>query len=301
MSDTTKGYIAAILATLIIGFSFLFVKVSLINGNPLDILAHRFTLAFLAIIPFAISKRQDLHFTKATLIKSLPIVILYPLLLFSLQIYGLSSQVSSSEAGIIQAISPVFIMILAIFFLNETITILQWLCTGVSVFGVLLIFVMQGATINPNHYFGLLLVLASVLAMAVYSILMRKNKPYFTVFQITFLCTTVGFIVFNVFSAIQHIMHPAMPSALSPFANSQYVAAILYLGVLSSLGTSFFTSYSYAKVEASKLGVFGNLVIVVTIFAGVVFLDETITSIHIAGATLIFFGVLGTNLLSKKS
>ncbi|MEG9463402.1 MAG: EamA family transporter, partial [Bacillus amyloliquefaciens] len=36
------AYLAAILNALIIGFSFIFVKIALQSANPFDILAHRF-------------------------------------------------------------------------------------------------------------------------------------------------------------------------------------------------------------------------------------------------------------------
>ena len=48
--STTKSYLAALLMAIIIGFSFLATKVGLRDGKPLEILAHRFTFAFIALI-----------------------------------------------------------------------------------------------------------------------------------------------------------------------------------------------------------------------------------------------------------
>ena len=48
MKNTTKAYISALLYSFIIGFSFLFVKLTLTITSPLDTLAHRFTVAFIA-------------------------------------------------------------------------------------------------------------------------------------------------------------------------------------------------------------------------------------------------------------
>ncbi|MDZ5017008.1 EamA family transporter, partial [Clostridium perfringens] len=42
-----KAYIAAILYSFITGFSFLFSKLTLTLANPLDTLAHRFTVSFI--------------------------------------------------------------------------------------------------------------------------------------------------------------------------------------------------------------------------------------------------------------
>lgn len=48
MKLTTKAYLSALLYSFIIGFSFLFVKLTLTITSPLDTLAHRFTVAFIA-------------------------------------------------------------------------------------------------------------------------------------------------------------------------------------------------------------------------------------------------------------
>lgn len=45
-----KAYAAAIAYASIIGFSFLFVKIALESANPIDLLAHRFTVSFAAAL-----------------------------------------------------------------------------------------------------------------------------------------------------------------------------------------------------------------------------------------------------------
>lgn len=84
-----------------------------------------------------------------------------------------------------------------------------------------------------------------------------------------------------------------------PFSSSEYLASVLYLGILSSLVTLALTNYSYARVEASKLGVLGNLIPIIAIFAGVLIMGDKISWMHIIGAIIIFIGVIGVNV-SKK-
>lgn len=59
MTTTTKVYFAAILYALIVGFSFMFTKLSLNVATPLDTLAHRFTIAF--IIASALIGLKQVH------------------------------------------------------------------------------------------------------------------------------------------------------------------------------------------------------------------------------------------------
>ncbi|MEH6882126.1 EamA family transporter, partial [Priestia megaterium] len=47
MIEKKKAYIAALTYAIIIGLSFMFVKVALTIATPFDALAHRFTIAFI--------------------------------------------------------------------------------------------------------------------------------------------------------------------------------------------------------------------------------------------------------------
>lgn len=83
MENKTKAYSAALLYVFIIGFSFMFVKLTLTVTTPLDTLAHRFTIAFLiATIP-VIFGFVKLNISFNNILTLLPLAIFYPAL-FSL-------------------------------------------------------------------------------------------------------------------------------------------------------------------------------------------------------------------------
>ena len=50
MNEKTKTYLAALSFSAIIGFSFLFIKISLGYASPLTNLAHRYTIAALVMV-----------------------------------------------------------------------------------------------------------------------------------------------------------------------------------------------------------------------------------------------------------
>ena len=87
----------------------------------------------------------------------------------------------------------------------------------------------------------------------------------------------------------------------APLGDTQFIISVLYLGILSSLVTSLLNNYVLTKIEAARVSVFGNLRIVVTIFAGVYFLKEQLLSYHIVGSLMIILGVIGTNYTGKKT
>lgn len=297
MKESTKGYLAAIVSSLIIGFSFLFVKVALVHGNPLDILTHRFSIALLIMLPFAIIKRKELSLKKTDISAVLLMALLYPILAFGFQIWGLN-HISSAEAGIIQAIQPVLTMVTAIIILKEKISGKQKLFTFLSVFGVLFIFLMQGIN-SGGSVLGYIIFILSNVALALYVVLVRRYKEKFSVFQLTFFCITLGTLFFNALSISQHIILSKTENFFEPLLSIEYLVSTLYLGILASLVTLALANYSYSKIEASKLGVFGNLVPVVAIFSGVIILKDSLSWVQIVGAAIILIGIIGVNNRKK--
>ena len=118
MNDTIKGSISAVLYSTLIGLSFLFSKIALVEGNTIDILAHRFTSAFIAIFLYTLITKKRKVVSKSDIIALLPLSLVSPVLYFSLQLLGLSMS-SSSEGGIIQSTIPIFTMIFGIILLKE--------------------------------------------------------------------------------------------------------------------------------------------------------------------------------------
>lgn len=129
-----SAYAAALLYAFIIGFSFFFVKLALTAANPVDILAHRFTVAFLAALFPLLLGWVKIGISMKDALKVLPLALFYPVMFFAFQVFGLV-YTSSSEAGIIQAAIPIFTMIFAAYFLNERFTKRQFFFTVLSAGG----------------------------------------------------------------------------------------------------------------------------------------------------------------------
>ncbi|WP_024622308.1 DMT family transporter [Metaclostridioides mangenotii] len=299
MNDTIKGSISAVLYSTLIGLSFLFSKIALVDGNTIDILAHRFTSAFIAIFLYTLLTKKRKVVSKSDIIALLPLSLVSPVLYFSLQLLGLSMS-SSSEGGIIQSTIPIFTMIFGIILLKEKPSLKQKIFTFISMFGVLFVFIAQGNTIDSKHLLGIILLTLSSLALSLYNVMARKNAKQYNVTQMTYVMTLFGCFVFNVVSIIKHLFLSDIQSYFAPLASMNYIGAVLYLGIMSSLVSFILSNYALSKLEASKMGVYLNLTVVVAVFAGAIFLKESITFIHVIGVAIILIGVLGANL-SKPS
>ncbi|MDR0126233.1 DMT family transporter [Bacillus zhangzhouensis] len=297
-----KAYFAAIAYACIIGFSFLFVKIALESANPIDLLAHRFTISFAAALllyPF-LRKKYRLSFQWRDLIYLVPFSLLYPVLFFAFQVWGLM-YTSSSEAGIIQATIPILTMVLAAWFLKERATWIQVLFTILSVSGVMLLFVMKGIDVKHSHMIGYVLILLSALSSSAYSVFARVITRRFHVIELTFVMTFFGFVFFNAVALIRHSVNHTMTQFFSPFTHSSFVWSMLFLGILSSLLTAYLSNYALSHLEAAKVSTFNNLSAFITIGAGVLILHETIDIYHIIGAVLVIGGVIGGNVVKKQN
>ncbi|MBW5470294.1 EamA family transporter [Brevibacillus formosus] len=301
MKDQQKAILAALLNAGITGLSFLFLKMALAVTNPVDTLAHRFTVAFIAASIPIVFGWIKLSIKPKDMLTIIPLAMLYPILFFTLQAFGLV-YTTSSEAGIIQATVPIFTMIMAAFFLGESSTWLQKLSTLLSVGGVVYIFAMKGLGVSAvsGSSIGTILILLSAFSLAGYSVLARKMTKSFHYIDMTYMVALLGFVFFNGWSVIRHSAEGTLLTYFAPFASSAFIISIVFLGILSSLMTSFMTNFALSKMEASKLSVFNNLSTLVTIVAGVIFLQEQLAYYHLIGAVMIIIGVIGTNFLGAK-
>jgi len=294
MEHRKRAYAATITQVSLIGFSFLFVKTALNSADAIDILAHRFLAAFIAMAVIVLVRKEKLGITLGKIVRVFPLAIFYPILAFLCQTIGLM-YMPSTEAGIIQALIPVFAAIIAFLVLRERLRPTQVACVALSVGGIIFITVMQGASAAAFDIRGTLLMLISSVSIASYNVLTRKyvrqNSPLFLAFAVTFL----GMILFNGISIGMRVAGGTLTSYFEALIQPHYAAAILYLGVAASAGTTMLASYALKYIEAAKVSVFVNLGAVITIFVGVIFLGEAVYWYHIVGAAIIIGGVLGTN------
>ncbi|KUF35175.1 MULTISPECIES: DMT family transporter [Lysinibacillus] len=299
MSEKRKAYIAAISYAFIIGLSFMFVKVTLTVASPTDILAHRFTFAFIGIVILMVFTKNKLTIKKYDLLKILPLAILYPIVFFTFQVLGLA-KISSSEAGIIQATIPIFTLALAGLLLKEKATRGQLVFISLSVLGVIYMLIMNGANATTGNVIGSGLILLSALAASLYNVFARRLTKQYSLLILTYVMTLCGFVIFNGVALGNHLMNGTIDEFFQPLTHVDFVIAILYLGLLSSLGTSYLSNYALSKLEASKMSVFSNFATLITILAGVLFLQEVFHLYHFIGGIIIIIGVIGTNYFGQR-
>ena len=293
------AYVSAAANAVIVGFSFLFVKIALESAAPMDVLAWRFAVSFAVLsLPVLFGKIQA-GFRGRPLHRLLLLAAFYPLGFFLFQTYGLQ-HAASAEAGILNAFVPVLILLLASVFLKEPASGLQRISVGLSVAGVVFIYWMKGSDIDLSNLTGILLLTGSSAAFAGYSVLARSLLKSFRPVELTWWTLGMGFVIFAAMSGIEHASNGTWNELFAPLRDARFIMSVLYLSILSSLVTAFTANYALSRLQAAKAGVFTNLSTVVAIAAGALILGEAIEMYHLVGSLMIIAGVWGTNRPGKR-
>lgn len=289
-SGVSRAYLGLIAMTIIIGLSFIFVKIALSYSTPYDLLAHRFSAAFIAVaILYLFGVIKIPKIKKADLLAVIGVALLYPVGCFGFQAVGMQYS-SASEAGIIFAFLPAIMVIVGKIFLKERSSNIQNIGVALSVGGILFIFLNKSGAAVQNLW-GTSLLLLSVLSMVGYLVVGKGVIRRYKSAELTAIMILVGFIFFNTISVAAHIREGSLTQFFTPLKESSFLLSVLYLGILSSVATSFFSNYALQYVPASKIAIFSNLNPIIAIIGAVLFLGERLSWQEVIGAVAVFIGL----------
>ncbi len=285
-------YLAGIGVALTWGMSFMFTRGALDHLAPFHLLGLRFAAAVGAMALLRAVGFIKIKVAPRDYLTLLPLAFFQPILYFATETIGVLLT-SASYAGMMIAIIPIFVAILAVFILREYPNRLQIIFIIASVAGVIFIIYMDSQSIAGVNPLGTIALLGAVAAAACYNIASRKASVNYQPIHTTWVMMVVGAVVFNIISLGQHLIEGNITTYLTPLADLW--TTVLYLGVVSSVVAFFLYNFVLSKVTAAQGSVFANMVTVVAIAAGVIFRGETVFWYQLAGTAAILTGVWGTN------
>ena len=287
--------LAALTAQVIFGFSFMFTGIALENASPMTVIADRYIVAFLGLSLVMLFTKTKLRIEK-NIWKLVLMSLFQPLMYFVFETYGVE-RTNSSFSGVMISMIPIVSMIAGIFVLNERPSFMQYVFAALSVAGVV-IAVLSGQKEGIVSGLGVILLIGAVLSSAFYNISSRKISSEFSAFERTYAMTLIGVVSFVLIAFFENRQNPV--NIIAGFSESSYLYAILYLGIVSSVAAFLLLNFANTHLPVAKTTVFSNITTVVSVIAGVVFLDEQITALVILGVTMIVTGVVGVQALNTK-
>jgi len=283
VSKTVKSWLALGVLTLVWGSSYLLIKKGLVGFDPFQVTTLRVGIAAVAFFPFFLLKRKQVRLQDW---KYLAVVGMVgtgiPAMLFPVA----QTQISSSLAGVLSTVTPIFTLILGVLFFSTKVALRNIVGIVVGLTGAMALMIFgKSAFGSGNNWYGLLIVLG---------------------------CFCYGLSVNTVKAGLQNLNPITLSSAafalLLPFAifgfwwtdvpgtlhtNSQAWSSLAYIAVLSLVGT-FFASVLFFWLVQLTSAVFASTVAylmpIVALALGA--LDgEIITVWHFGGMGLILIGV----------
>ena len=291
------GSLAALGANTIFGFSFLFSKIALETTSPMVILSLRFTAAFLVLNLLLLFGVFKVNFKGKPLGKLILMALAQPLLYFIFELFGIENT-SSAMSGLIISLVPVAVIILSTLFLKEKPTLLQIICSAVSLIAVGIITLLSSSG-GKNTIFGILLLVLAVVCAAVFNIFSRSESARFTPFEKTYMMFLIGSVGFSIIALITHRANFSSEVAIA-LSNTKFLFSLSYLSIVSSIGAFMLYNFATSAISTVRAASFANITTVVSLFAGVLILKETLTPLQIICSIFIILGVWGVNLKTEK-
>ena len=206
---------------------------------------------------------------------------------FCLQMLGINRLIGS-VSSLLGAMNPIFIPILAAFFLHERITPAKIACVALSMAGVVVIVGVDG-TVDAS---GALLMLSSVFLWSTASIIIRRVSGRYDPMQIALIAILCALPFTGGWSLIE------LQSAPCSFT-LESVLAVLYMGVLGTAVTHSLWNYSLRVMDASFCSMFYPMQPLVSSILGVLFLHEAVTPGFVIGALMICCGIVAAVISAK--
>lgn len=294
-NKTTNATIAALVAQIIFGLAFMATKIALNHTSPMTVIANRYTLAFLGLTVVMIFTKTKIKLSK-NIWKLVLMSVFQPVLYFVFECYGIKLTTSSFSSVMISLV-PVVAMISGMIFLKEVPSVMQYVFSLLSVCGVVVMALAGKAdgTVTP---IGVLLLLGAVVSAVAYNTASRKISSEFSALERTYAMAVVGLVTFGIIALLENIHSPQ--NIVAHFKDPEYLIAILYLGIVSSVFAFLLLNYANTYLPVAKTTVFSNLTTVVSVFAGTIFLDEKFSLSAAISVVMIVVGVWGVQIFNVK-
>ncbi|MBO5408593.1 MAG: DMT family transporter [Clostridia bacterium] len=291
-----RATLAALFAQVIFGFSFLFTKLALGVATPFIVLADRYLVAVIAMSLIIVISKTKLRFSRQFW-KLMVMACFQPVLYFLFETYGIR-MTTSSFSSVMIAMIPVVSMISGIFLLQEIPSFLQYVFTALSVVGVswMAFLGTSDGTVTP---LGILLLSGAVVSSVCYNVMSRRLSSEFSPLERTYVMMLTGFVVFMGVALVENFKNPLV--VFLPFTHTTFTGSVFYLGAVSSVLAFFLMNYANTYLPVSKTTVFSNFTTVVSVVAGVLFLQEPFSLQAFVAIALIIIGVGGAQLQTVKT
>jgi drug/metabolite transporter (DMT)-like permease len=205
----------------------------------------------------------------------------------SLSLQFLGTKLSTAANGsLVTSATPAFVLLFAWILLNEKITFRRLVALLLATIGVVAVIDPRSSQLNPELFFGNILLFGAAITWALYSVLVRK---------ITQRLDVLPFSMIAFFGGLP-VTIPAGAWELNGIGVGEIslgvVGGVLFLGIISTALAMILWNTAFSVLEASAASLTFFAQPLVGTFLGWLFLDENISPLFLLGGILIGLGLV---------
>jgi len=283
---------AILTAVLLWGSSFSAMRIVLNDLDPMAAIFLRLLLASLCVLPFA-GKLIPKNLKKGDWKILSTMVLFQPCLYFLFESRALI-HTTSSQAGIVSACLPLMVAVAAWIFLSEAMNARIIIGLILSITGVGLLTIFQDQGINaPNPILGNFLELMAMVSACGYMILVKQLSSRYNTWTLTAMQVIGGTLFF---------LPGVLPLLAADTAiwSVKLILLLLFLGPCVSLGAFGLYNYGIRIISVSQASICINLIPVIAILFGWIFLEETLNFKQGIATGIVIFGVALSNYKGRN-
>lgn len=291
------SHLSAILLALLVTFlwstSFVIIKIGLVEIPPLTFAGLRYTIAFICLLPFAFTK------TNSSIIKKLNKKDWWKLILLGFLFYAFTQGTQFIGLSLLPAVTvslwlnftPLIVAFMAILFLNEFPTKLQWIGVLIFIIGIFTYFFP--VELNQNQTTGLIVMTIGVFANAASAVLGRNINREAKINPVVVTVVSMG--IGSIILLITGLLIQGIPSI--SFQNLLFLLWLAIVNTALAFTIWNFTLRTLSAMESSIIN--GTMLIQIAVLAWL-FLDEFISLKEGIGMLMAAAGVLFVQLRIRK-
>ena len=280
-----KVILLALLVTFLWSTSFILIKWGLAEIPPLTYAGLRYSLAFLCLVPIAFTKKNK-EAVKSLRRKDLLKLILYGLLFIAFtqgtMFWGLLL-LPAVTVSLWLNFTPLIVAVMAIFFLREFPTILQWGGALLFIAGILTYFFP--VSLNESQGLGLLIMTIGVLSNSSSSVLGRdiNRSGKFNPIVVTVISMGFGSVVLLATGIIVQGLPPI---------STQNLIYLLWLAVINTALAFTIWNYTLRTLTAMESSIINGTMLMQIAILAWIFLSEGISLQEIIGMSIAAVGAV---------
>lgn len=282
--QTFWALLALLGAVLLWGTSYAATKTAISHFSPMLLIWLRMVLASLILLPFW-RKLPKPDYRPGDAKWLLGLGLLQPCLYFLLEVQALHYS-TSSQVGAVAALAPLFVAFFAWIWLKERMSVAAIAGLLLSLGGVLLLSLgaSKGAS-APNPLLGNFLQLLAIFSIAFYMVAIKRFSQRYDTWWLTGSQDLFGVLFF-----LPGIL--LAPEGALTSAPKEAWLSVLYLGGVVTLGGFGLYNMAMRWLPASQAAMSINLVPLIAILLGWIWLGEALSSLQWLAAAAILGGVL---------